>query len=136
MRIKRKTRSVEEIPLASTADIAFLLIVFFLAASALLEMRGVSLPIPVKDAPPMEILKKNIYRIDVPATGGYLVKNKTRQLEQIGKEVITAYTANAGLVVLVKVSPDAPSEAIPAVIQTLQNANIPRISVSMDGSIK
>ena len=43
-RVKRKTREVEEIPLSSTADIAFLLIVFFLAASALLELRGVHAP--------------------------------------------------------------------------------------------
>ncbi len=70
MKIRTKRRALEEIPLASTADIAFLLIVFYLAASSLLEFRGVQIPLPKKDAPPMQVLRKDIFRIKVNAAGG------------------------------------------------------------------
>lgn len=131
MRIKRNTRGVDEIPLASTADIAFLLIVFFLAASALLEMRGVRIPVPKKDAPPMEILKKNIYQIDITDTGQFTNKKKTRRLEEIRTEVTNRFKINNKLVVLIKVSPESPVEVIPKIIMMLQEENIPRISISM-----
>ena len=60
LKIKRTTREAREISLASTADIAFLLIVFFLAASALLEMKGIQISLPEKDAPPMQVLRKDL----------------------------------------------------------------------------
>ena len=131
MRIKRNTRTVEEIPLASTADIAFLLIVFFLAASALLEMRGVRIPVPKKDAPPMEILKKNIFQIDINDKGELLSESKSSELEVIKNEVVQRYKNNKELVVLIKVSPESPVFIIPEVIQMLQEQDIPKISINM-----
>ena len=131
MKIQRTTRSVEEIPLSSTADIAFLLIVFFLAASALLEMRGVRLPVPKKDAPPMEILKKNIYQIDVDAKGRLSHNGAPKELGLLLDESGRAFAQNPRLVVLIKVSSEAPIYVIPKIVQGLQELEIPRISVSM-----
>lgn len=131
-RIKRTGRSVEEIPLASTADIAFLLIVFFLAASALLELRGVSVPLPKKDAPPMQVLKKNLFRIQVRSNGDYEHDGKPASIEGLATGLRDAYSANKELIVAVRVHSEAPVEAIPRLIVVVQKLQIPRLSIGME----
>ena len=132
MRIRRKTREVGEIPLASTADIAFLLIVFYLAASALLEFHGITIPLPRADAPPMQILRENIFRIKISPAGEYVYNNGTVPLEELQEILHEARSSNPDLVVVVRVSPDAPSETVPALVARLHDENIRRVSIGME----
>ncbi|MEJ2153086.1 MAG: biopolymer transporter ExbD, partial [Gemmatimonadota bacterium] len=53
--LKRKSRVSDEIPTASMADIAFLLLIFFLVTTVFAEDRGLSLVLPEKAT---EISKK------------------------------------------------------------------------------
>ncbi|MEQ9364909.1 MAG: biopolymer transporter ExbD [Leptospirales bacterium] len=131
-RVKRKGREVEEIPLASTSDIAFLLIVFFLAASALLELRGVQMPLPVKDAPPMQILKENVFKIGIAPDGGFSHDGTPYELPELGDIVAEQFKANSELVVVVRAHAEAPSRAIPEIVKLLQDLQIVRVSIGMD----
>lgn len=133
MKIRTKRRALEEIPLASTADIAFLLIVFYLAASSLLEFRGVQIPLPKKDAPPMQVLRKDIFRIKVNAAGAFSHEGKTLSADQLATAVREALASNAQLVAIVSISPDAPVEVAPRLIQLLQKNQVTRLSLSMEG---
>lgn len=131
-RVKRKTREVEEIPLSSTADIAFLLIVFFLAASALLELRGVQMPLPVKDAPPMQILKENVFKIGIAPDGSFSHEQQNYELDELGELVAERNRENSELVVVVRADADAPARAIPQIVKLLQDLQIVRVSIGMD----
>ncbi|MBU43144.1 MAG: hypothetical protein CMN76_08005 [Spirochaetaceae bacterium] len=131
MRIRRKSREADEIPLSSTADIAFLLIVFFLAASALLEMRGVAIPLPKKNAPPMEIEEKNLFRIQINDQGEYIYENQTRDLASLTDIIDKAYKENKDLVVVIRPFPEAPTGSVPRLIRKLQELNIQRVSLAM-----
>ena len=131
-RIKRTKRDVEEIPLSSTADIAFLLIVFFLAASALLEFRGVVLPLPKKDAPPMQVLKKNLYRLKVLRSGAYEHDGKAISVRQIQVSMNEAYQGNRDLIISVRVHPEAPVDRIPRLVLLVQQLQIPRLSITAE----
>ena len=131
-RVKRKTREVEEIPLSSTADIAFLLIVFFLAASALLELRGVQMPLPVKDAPPMQILKENVFKIGIAPDGSFSHEQQNYELDALSELVAERNRENSELVVVVRADADAPAEAIPQIVKLLQDLQIVRVSIGMD----
>lgn len=131
MRIRRKHRDAEEIPLSSTADIAFLLIVFFLAASALLEMRGVSIPLPKKNAPPMEIEEKNLFRIEIDEQGRYIHENQAVDLASLKETAAEAFQENKNLVVVVRPFPDAPTATVPRLIRMLQELRIQRVSLAM-----
>ncbi|MDH5655027.1 MAG: biopolymer transporter ExbD [Spirochaetia bacterium] len=132
IQIKRKRRSIEEIPLSSTADIAFLLIVFYLASSSLLEFRGVSLPLPKKDAPPMEILKENIVKVYINEEGNILHEKESYSLPEIIRILAEKRKANPEIVVILKVKPEAPSEMVPKFIREIQKINIEKFSMSMD----
>jgi len=132
IKVKRRSRKPEEIPLASTSDIAFLLIIFFLAASALLELRGVKIPLPKKDAPPMQIQKKDLFKIKISNQGDYLYQNKTTQLSVIIQNLIEIKKKNPDLVVVVQPEAESPVEKVPQLIAELQKHNVERISLSMD----
>lgn len=132
IRVKRRTRQPEEIPLASTSDIAFLLIIFFLAASALLELRGVKVPLPKKEAPPMQIQKKDLFKIKIDAEGAYIHEGKATPLSELMTMVAEALRTNGDLVIVVQPSPDAPIETVPRILDELQKRNVQRISLSMD----
>ena len=130
--IKRKTRAVEEIPLASTADIAFLLIVFFLAASALLELRGIQIPLPKKDAPPMQVLTKNLFKIYIDGKGSFVYEKNGIELDALQIKMREAFRANSELIISVRVDAEAPIEKVPELVQRVQQEGIERISIGMD----
>ena len=72
MAIKRKDRPSPEIPLTSTADVAFLLLVFFLVAASNQRDTGAALDLPgtVKTAPQDDarqltlVVKQNLYQLN------------------------------------------------------------------------
>ncbi len=130
-RVKRKTREVDEIPLASTADIAFLLIVFFLAASALLELRGVQIPLPKKDAPPMQILKENIFKIGIAPDGGFTYDGAVIERDALATQIQQSFAENSELVVVVRADAESPSRKIPELVRLLQELRIERVSIGM-----
>ena len=132
VKIRKKRRDMEDIPLSSTADIAFLLIVFYLASSSLLEFRGVSLPLPKKDAPPMEILKENILRIFINENGLLIHEKKNYSLNEIMGVLTKEKKKNPEIVVVLKVNPNAPSEMVPKLLREMQKAKIEKFSMGME----
>lgn len=132
IKIKRKTTEDEDIPLSSTADIAFLLIVFFLAASALLEFRGIQVPLPRPDAPPMQIEKKNIFRVEVRNDGSLRYEKRIRTLDEIQTAMREKAAKNPALVIVLRVDPEAPSSSVPRVVRQIQEEGLRRISIGME----
>jgi biopolymer transport protein ExbD len=131
IRIRRKRRKPEEIPLASTADIAFLLIVFYLATSSLIEMKGVTIPLPKPDAPPMQVLKKSIFRLSVDKQGSYLHEKTLYDPRSLLQRLIQGREANPEIIVVLSVSPSAPSDSVPRVVQIIREAGIEKFSMKM-----
>ncbi|MCS7204933.1 MAG: biopolymer transporter ExbD [Leptospiraceae bacterium] len=131
IQIRRKIRAPEEIPLASTADIAFLLIIFFLAASALLELKGVKLPIPKKDAPPIQVESKNLIKINITKDQSFIYENKSYNLKEVLEVLEAKFRQNPEMIVSIKVDPECPTEIIPKFLFGLKRKNIYRFSMTM-----
>ena len=132
VQIKKKRRAIEEIPLASTADIAFLLIVFYLASSSLLEFRGVSIPLPKKDAAPMEILKENIMKIYIDADGKLRHDNKDFTMNEMIDLMKEKKKNNSNMVVVLRINKKTASGIVPELLRKMQKANIEKFSMGMD----
>jgi len=131
IKIKRKSRDPEEIPLASTADIAFLLIIFFLAASALLELKGVKLPLPKKDAPPMKIEKKNLLKLEMTKEEKFIYDNKTYELNDILTIMEEKFKQNPEIVFAIQVHPDCPSKVVPELIHGMKQKQLNKFSITI-----
>ena len=59
--LKKRTKEEVEIPSSSMADIAFLLLVFFLVCTTIDVDKGLDLVLPPMDVDQQEINKKNNY---------------------------------------------------------------------------
>jgi biopolymer transport protein ExbD len=83
-------RSAPEVNAGSMADIAFLLLIFFLVTTTIETDSGISRKLPPIDNeqdPPPEIRKKNIFIVLVNQNDDLLVNGETAQLEDLRKEL-------------------------------------------------
>lgn len=82
MRLKRDNVS-EEIPTSSMADIAFLLIIYFMVTTTFAATRGLDFSLPQdEDTPPM-IEKEEAVLIEIQPGGVFVVDQKPMQLGEI-----------------------------------------------------
>lgn len=125
---KRKERSVS-IPTASMADIAFLLLTFFLVTTSLDMDKGLGLTLPAKgQAKP--IPRKNITNLLINAAGEVLLDDQEIEIPMI-KEVIKQKLAlNDKLIVSIKTDSRTKYQVFVSVLDQVQMAEAPRISIA------
>ncbi|NUQ80304.1 MAG: biopolymer transporter ExbD [Bacteroidetes bacterium] len=95
--IKRKKKPDPEIPSASMADIAFLLLIFFMVTTTIDVDTGIGLvlPPPPTDEPPPPVKARNIMNILVNSAGQVLVNNEESSIAQI-REIAKKHITNRG----------------------------------------
>jgi biopolymer transport protein ExbD len=81
MRFKRGTVN-EEIPTASMADIAFLLIVYFMVTTTFAATRGLDFSLPQEEDTPL-IDKEESVLIEIRPGGVLMVDNRPMQLSEV-----------------------------------------------------
>jgi biopolymer transport protein ExbD len=88
--LKRRTKRTADIPTASMADIAFLLLIFFLVTTTINVDSGIYMQLPPKLDPnvePPEIQDRNLLTILVNSNGDVLVEGAFMQISGIRDEV-------------------------------------------------
>jgi biopolymer transport protein ExbD len=88
--LKRRTKRTADIPTASMADIAFLLLIFFLVTTTIDVDSGIYMQLPPKLDPtvePPEIQDRNLLTVLVNAQGNVLVEGEFMQINQLRNEV-------------------------------------------------
>ena len=98
MRLRsRKTRRRAEVPTASLADIAFLLLIFFLVATTIDVDTGLRATLPaLSEVPPPVIKERNMLAILVNAQGAVLVE-KTLMIVADIRGAVVKHVTNDGL---------------------------------------
>ncbi len=125
---KKKTREVA-IPTSSMADIAFLLLTFFLVTTSLDLDKGLGLVLPAKgEGKP--IPKQNIANLLVNANGEVLLDEEEIQVSAIRQMIKTKLAANDKLIVSIKTDRNTPYQAFVSVLDQVQLAEAPRISIA------
>lgn len=133
---KKKSRVSGEVPMSSTADIAFLLLIFFLVTTVFPKDKGLSivLPEPGEEA---QVSQKNILHILIQPNGQVVVKRGEAQNEQVLRAADIEgvwrqeVAANPNLIAAVKTHPDAPYKDMIDVLDALHLANAERISLQI-----
>ncbi|MGH7588528.1 MAG: ExbD/TolR family protein [Gemmatimonadota bacterium] len=133
--LKRKSRVSDEIPTASMADIAFLLLIFFLVTTVFAEDRGLSLVLPERQSEEIEINPKNIITFYVVGDGvvelrrGDSPDKQTINFDQVEAVTRQELAANPRLIVSVKTAPDANYVDMVNVLDEVKLAGSTRISL-------
>lgn len=129
MIVERKKGRKAEIPTASLADIAFLLLLFFLVTTTIDVDKGIGLVLPPKGET-KEVPKKNITNLLVNEEGKVMIDEQIIEISAI-KEIIKRKLAeNPNLIVSIKTDNKTQYRDYVRVLDQLKQANATRISVA------
>jgi len=137
MLIKRKSNVTSEIPSASMADIAFLLLIFFLTTTVFNEEKGLELLLPEAKAQEIQVSQKNMLHIIVrPDNRIVLKKGKNPEeppipVDGLAERMRQEIALNPKIIAAVKTDPEATYNQMIQVLDELQEAEASRISLQM-----
>jgi len=126
---KKKTRKVS-IPSASQADVAFLLLLFFICTTTVDVDKGIGLILPPEGDAPIEISKKNITSINIDPYGNVLIDNKEVDIKNIQGIAENLQLNNDKMIFSVKTHPRCRYDKYVAVLDQLKMAKATRISIA------
>lgn len=91
---RREGRDDVEIPTASMADIAFLLLIFFLVTTTINVDTGIGMTLPPKldDQDPPPVKERNLFKVLVNSQGQVLIEGEVASLNQIRDRVVEQVT--------------------------------------------
>ena len=127
---KRKERTVA-IPTCSMADIAFLLLTFFLVTTSLDLDKGLGLTLPAQgDAKP--IPKKNIASLLIRADGAVMLDEERIEIRAIKDRITAKLAENPLILVSIKTDANTKYQSFVSVLDQVQMAmgDAPRISIA------
>ena len=126
---KRRFKGVE-IPTSSMADIAFLLLIFFLVTTTIDTDKGLGIVLPPAGDVEIEIRKENILNCLINSRGKVLLDEEPTPAEQISKIVGRRLREHDKLIVSVKAHPKTAYMDYIRVIDQLKMADAKRISIA------
>jgi biopolymer transport protein ExbD len=134
--MKKKNRPGGDIPTSSMADIAFLLLVFFLVTTVFDEEKGLRIVLPEADIE-VEVSQKNVLHMLIQPNGlvqikrGESAQTTTEPSSNIGSIWRQEIAANPNLIAAVKTAPNAPYRFMIDVLDQRQQAGAGRVSLQM-----
>ncbi|MFQ5865202.1 MAG: ExbD/TolR family protein [bacterium] len=129
MLVEKKKSRVTEIPMASLADIAFLLLIFFLVTTTIDVDRGIGLTLPAKGQE-TEVRSKNITNLLINAQGEILLDNEIIPVHDIHLLIQQKLEENPKLIVSVKTDRETKYDVFVQALDELKVANATRISIA------
>ncbi|MBC8323547.1 MAG: biopolymer transporter ExbD [Candidatus Marinimicrobia bacterium] len=128
--MKKKRRFKRgEIPTASMADIAFLLLIFFLVTTTIDMDKGLGIVLPA-EGEEIEIKKDNILNCLINSSGKVLLGGDPVKIRDINKEIRRRIAENNKLIISVKAHEKTKYSDYVSVIDQLKMANAKRISIA------
>ena len=108
MKIGKKKEASDEIPTSSMADIAFLLIIYFMITTTFAATRGLDWALPQEEDTPPEIEKEEAVLIEIQPTGQLLVDQNPMEPEDIMDYLLPKLERNPDKPVIIRPDPSAP----------------------------
>ena len=118
-----------EIPTSSMADIAFLLLIFFLVTTTIDIDKGLGIVLPA-EGEELEIKKTNILNCLINSQGKVLLGGEPVALKDINKEIRRRLAENDKLIISVKAHTKTKYGDYVSLIDQLKRANATRISIA------
>ena len=128
--MKRKQKVSDEIPTSSMADIAFLLLVFFLTTTVFNDEQGLSIVLPER-AEDMDVSARNLIFFIVQPDGRVDVRRgESEQVQPVAYNQVAAELAgNPNLIAAIQTHPGAAYRHMVNVLDEVKQAGAERISL-------
>ena len=131
--LKRKRKSaLGEMTLSSTADVAFLLLIFFIVTTIFAAEQGLVVILPGKQKAKTDIVKikqSNIALIKIHADNAITLDKKPIQINQIKNIIQARIEANAKTIVVLETHPEADYGIMVACLDEVKLANARKLTL-------
>ena len=128
---KRKKEPMGELRMDSTADVAFLLLIFFIVTTIFAAEQGLTLVLPGKqtEETTVKVKESNIATLFVQADNSLTLNNKPIVINHVKQAIEDRILGNPKLVVLLKIHPEADYGMMVSCLDELRLANANKVSL-------
>lgn len=131
MRFERNQRVSNKVPTSSMADIAFLLLIFFMVTTIFKMEDGLPISLPRVETAKKQKREK-IMHIWIDAGGNIAINDKLVRVIQIGDILVTMLSERPDLIIAFMADDRAPYGVVSDVMDQLKEANAIRVSFTSD----
>jgi biopolymer transport protein ExbD len=128
---ERRHRVAATIPTVSMGDIAFLLLIFFMATTILRTERGVEVRLPTAEATETHE-NKHLLHVWIDPAGRLFVDDRPLAVEGLAAVLAREVAAEPALVVAFNADVRAPYRAVDGVLEELRKANVVHVSFTSE----
>jgi len=128
----RKKEPLGELRMDSTADVAFLLLIFFIVTTIFAAEQGLTLVLPGKQKKTDDVVRvaeKNIATIFVQADNQITLDRKPTEINHLKIAIEDRLLSNSKLVVMLKIHPEADYGMMVACLDELKQANANKVAL-------
>ena len=125
----KRIRVIATIPTATMADIAFLLIVFFLVTTSFSKDKGLGLTLPPYGSA-TRVPSRNITRVWINAIGEIMHDQEIVSLDLMQQRIAKMTENNPDLIVSIKTDPETRYEYFVDVVDAIKEAGNDKISIA------
>ncbi len=132
---KKKKKAPPEVSMASTSDIAFLLLIFFIVSTVFNLEMGLTMILPSgQTESAAQVSRKNILEVKAHSDNTVTIGGAPVRVDAIEDIVRDAQDTNPKLVVVIETNPEANYGIMVDILDELKKAQIRKISLKMGKS--
>ncbi|HMI32172.1 MAG TPA: biopolymer transporter ExbD [Candidatus Limnocylindrales bacterium] len=129
MKILKRRHPHPEIPLVSTADVSFLLLIFFLSTTIFATQRGISLELPRPGERPLVLSPAKTALLSVSADQSVTLDGVIVPMETLGHAIQMKLREKPDLTVILTIDPAAPYAALVGALDQVKLAGARQVSI-------
>lgn len=135
MKFNRDSKIENKVPTSSMADIAFLLLIFFMTTTIFKMEDGLPITLPRAETAAKQ-KREQILRVWIDPVGHISIQDKLVQLKQIKDIMLNSLSENPTLIVAFNADHRTPNGVVSDVMEELKKANAVRVSFTSDQETK
>ncbi len=128
-KVKLRSRDAPEISQASTADIAFLLLIFFISTTVFETEFGIPLLLPGLGGSTLKVKRENVLTIRTDAAGGVFIDDAPVSLRDVRAIIKTEIAGNEDMIISIETAGDAAYGRMIDVLDEVRAAKARKISI-------
>jgi len=129
--IAKRKRKVDEVNSSSMADIAFLLLVFFLVTTTISMDKGINIILPAEGSN-KDVNTEDIINVVLAADGSIVFDEKLKKIYEIKSLVENEIRKNKNMIFSIKTSPRADYQDYVSLLDEFKKARAKKISIAND----
>ncbi len=133
---KWKAKRKAEVPTASMADVAFLLIVFFMLTAVFTTTQGLRFRFPKDDPTNLNVQPEEAVHIKIIGEGQFVVDRVAMTIEEMGGYIQSKMSQNPDKPVIIQTLPDVPYFVMVDVFDLLKQLEVKNVSIPTESEIE